>query len=120
MNGIQSVFYNTDTLTIDQKISILEYAKSVCSNWRVDQKHHMEWARTPVKMSFSKIISKLKQDSKSHFVVIHRPKIFEFENEHFEIGFSTMCLDTDYFLFIYGELLYLDVLIKKYNLEVLK
>ena len=120
MSTVQSVFYDTSELSLEQKIDVLKYAKSVCSSYRIDQLYSNEWIRTPTKMSFNGILSKLKLDPDSHFVIIHRPKMFDPENEHFEIGFSTSNLKPTYFLFIYGDLPHLDVLMKKYNLEVLQ
>ena len=100
--------YNTRTLSLDEKWSICHKAKEKCDRWWVDILDcSKSYCRQTIEMSFDDIMAKLNQ--KCHFTIIHRNVAPE---NYLEVGFSTMNVDVDYFLWIHLDIKYLDEFVK--------
>lgn len=108
---MSSIFYDTSSLTVKEKKALCKKAKSLCYQWWVDELDcSKSWSRKQVDMPFIKIMDKL--NSRCHFTVIIRNPTLVGESSHIEIGFSTMNLQVNYFLWI-------DIKIHHYE-EILK
>ena len=109
-------FYQTDKLSMEQKIALLYDCKDVCYKWSADKLDCLvSFLRQCFKCTFEEILEHLKEDS--HFVVIDRGTWGDFNNsEHFEVGFRSMELPIDYFLFIEIESGKMPKILEKYGL----
>ena len=122
-NYEQDIFYETRTLSIEQKKDLLLFAKENSTKWWVDfLDARKSWAREKIEMSFDDILLKLDQDC--HFVFIHRrgfktPKGKPLSDCEYtlEIGFSTMKGEPTYYLFIFCDEKNLSKFLTKYHLE---
>ena len=95
--------YNTRTLSLDDKKSICHKAKGKCDKWWVDILDcDKSFCRQKIEMSFDDIMAKL--DQKCHFGIHSNTN----SENYLEIGFSTMNLGPDYFLWIQLDVKYLD------------
>jgi hypothetical protein len=122
---LQDVFYKVDKLSLSKKIEIMNYAKSICFKWWVDKLDcSVSISRQKIDMSFDEIIEKF--TNKCHFVIIHRRGDTKWKDKDKdnlydewcgEIGFCTMGLGIDYYLWIYITEEQLENLINKFNLE---
>jgi len=113
MNHLPHIFYNVSSLSVKDKIDILNNAITICRDWHVDiLDTSKSFARQKIDMTQKDILTKF--SDKCHFVVIHRRG---FEPEYFgEIGFSTFS-SPSYFLWIYlNEDIFSD-LVKRFNLN---
>jgi len=112
------IFYNTQELSLEKKIALLDDCKAVCFLWWVDKLDcSVSFCRERIEMTYEEIIQKL--TNKSHFVVIDRKHWLSDEKKHFEIGFCTMA-NIEYFLFIHVEDKMICPIIEKYGLSPLK
>lgn len=103
------IFYSDNNLDFKQKKEILNKAKKICYEWRVDV--IKKWTREREEMPFSKIMKMFKNDS--FFRIIHRRG---YNNpEYLEIVFT----EGNYFLWLFLDLHHLDYFVKKYNLKIL-
>jgi len=96
----QDIFYDTAKLSCFEQEAILRKAHSICERWWFDKLDCSEsFARQRVKeISF--------EDAMGHFVegalmnVIHRRQIIPMDESHLEVGFRSMEIPVDYFLWI--------------------
>jgi hypothetical protein len=108
-------FYNTQELSLLQKIELLKDCKEICFHWWTDKLDCSEsFARQRIDMTFEEIMNKF--DDSAHFFVIDRDFYPIDEKKHFEIGFRAMTV-IDYFLWIWVEDEKMPIIIKKYNLK---
>ncbi len=108
------LFYKTLGIDLDTKKEILEYGKSICYNWWVDEIDcSKSLRRVKVDMSFDDIMSKL--DYKSHFTIIHRRG--SVEKWYIEIGFHTMTNNVNHYLWVCIDESFLNDLVMQFNLE---
>jgi len=116
MSFKQSVFYNTNELSMEEKISLLYDCKEICYEWHADKLDcSVSWARQHVDCTFEEILGHLKE--KAAFVVIDRGTWGDWNNiDHFEIGFRSMEA-IDYFLFIEVESGKMPPILEKYSLS---
>lgn len=113
-NHKQHIFGKVDNLSLKKKISILDLAKELSYEYRIDKLDcSISWSRQQIDMSFEDVMKKF--DSSCHFVVILR-RGFDFEKNKGEIGFRSGG-KINYFLFIYLTPENLEKIIKKYNLK---
>ena len=86
----EMVFYNTNPLSMEDKISLFYDCKEISYEWWVDKLDcSISYARQGVKCSFEEILGHLTE--KAHVVVIDRGTWGDFNNiEHFEVGFRSM------------------------------
>lgn len=112
MSYNHDIFYKISDLSLIDKSEIIHYAKRKATDWWVDKLDCAEsWSRQKVEMSFSDIMQKF--TNKCHFTVIHR-RGYEKKGE---IGFSTMGLGIEYYLWINISEEDLDELVEKFELE---
>jgi hypothetical protein len=96
----QDIFFNTAKLSYSEQKAILRKAHSICERWWFDKLDCSEsFARQRVEdISF--------EDAMDHFVegalmiVIHRRPIIQLDEPHLEVGFRSMEMPIDYFLWI--------------------
>jgi hypothetical protein len=113
MSHQHDIFYKVSDLSLIEKSDIINCAKSKPTAWWVDKLDCAEsWARQRVDMSFNEIMQKF--GNSCHFTIIHR-RGYEKKGE---IGFSTMGLGVDYFLWIEISEDFLEDIIKKFELEI--
>ena len=116
------VFYNTSKLSMDDKEAMLRDCMEVSFEWRADRLDcSVSYARQKFECSFDEILGRLNEEA--HVVVIDRGTWggpFGENREHFEIGFRSMELPVDYFLFIEVESEKMPPIINKYQLNPLK
>lgn len=116
---IQDVFYNTDHLTIDDKIQLCRDGYGKCYEWWIDKLDcSISWGRQKIEMSLDDILKKL--DNSCHFVVIHRKgyeenKDIDIWKWNLEIGFCTM-ENISHYLWIKIEETEIPYFINKYKL----
>jgi hypothetical protein len=110
------VFYNTDKLSVDEKVSMFRDCMAISYKWWADKLDCSEsFARQQIDCSFDEILKRL--DEETYVVVINRGIWGDFDNkEHFEVGFRTM-KTPDYFLFIEVESEKMPPILAKYRLE---
>ena len=109
----RDIFYDVDSLTFDQRKTLLKEAYKIAKNFRVDILDcSVSWARQKIDMSFKEIMKKY--DTKCHTVVIYRRGFFK-EEYIGEIAFTTMT-GVSYYLWIYVTKENLDKIIKEYKL----
>lgn len=103
--------YNTQHLTVEQKIQLMKDAKERCFRWWVDKLDcKVSLQRKTINVPFGQAITRL---SNWHiFSVIHRT----FSENHFEVSFRANDGDRELFLWILVEPENFDELLKKYNL----
>jgi hypothetical protein len=90
-------FYDTTSLSIDDKINILYDMYVESESYRVDiLDTNLGWSRQKLDWDFDQIIHKF--NNKSHFVIVERNNLIE--GNYGEIGFSTLT-SPSYFLFIF-------------------
>jgi hypothetical protein len=96
----QDVFYDTAKLSCAEQEAMLRKAHSICERWWFDKLDcSKSFARQRVKdISF--------EDAMGHFGkgalmnVIHRRQIVPMDDPHLEVGFRSMEIPVDYFLWI--------------------
>jgi hypothetical protein len=96
----RDIFYDTAKLSRPEQEIVLRKAHSICERWWFDKLDCLEsFARQQVKgISF--------EDAMGHFVegalmnVIYRRQILPLDEPHLEVGFRSMELPVDYFLWI--------------------
>jgi len=96
----QDIFYDTAKLSRSEQQAMLRKAHSICERWWFDKLDCSEsFARQGVKdISF--------EEAMDHFVegalmiVIHRRQIPSVDEPHLEVGFRSMEIPVDYFLWI--------------------
>jgi hypothetical protein len=96
----QDIFYDTSKLSHSEQKAILQKAYPICEKWWFDKLDCSEsFARQLVKgISF--------EDAMDHFVegalmsVIHRKPIIQLDEPHLEVGFRSMEMPVDHFLWI--------------------
>lgn len=119
----EDIFYDVTYLSIEEKIDILEYAKSKCKKWIVnilDISHSL----IPYKViiEWKDVISKL--DDNSFFRIIHRKgyPVWRESNTlnawQLEISFYT-ANKPEYHIYVYLDEEYVDYFVNKYNLKKL-
>jgi len=112
---MSDIFYDTQELSLVQKIAILKDCKEICFRWWADKLDcSVSWARQSIDMTFEEIMNKFGE--KAYFVVIDRAFYPMDEKKHFEIGFRAMS-SIDYFLFLWVEDEKMPMIIEKYNLK---
>jgi len=110
---LHDIFYDAYDLPLERKIEILNRARELSYEVRVDK--HIDSVRRKVDMSYEGVMEKL--DDECHFVVIHRRGYTrDGDREYGEIGFCTM-RGNDYFLWINLALPDLNTLINEFNLK---
>ena len=113
------VFYKVNDLNMEEKRSLLIDCKEISCKWYADILDcSVSFSRQQLKCSFDEILNRLKEDT--HVVVINRGTWGDpfFENkEYFEIGFRTMEIPVDYFLFIHVKSERMSEILEKYKLE---
>ena len=100
------IFYKVGKLPLEKKIKIIEKAKDLSFEWRVDKLDCSEsWSRQKIDMSYEEIMGKF--DDSCHFVLIYRKgydywKDKEMFNHRWcgEIAFTTMA-SVSYYLWVY-------------------
>ena len=109
------VFYNTNKLSMEEKIALLYDCKEICYEWQADKLDcSISFSRQYFECTFEEILGHLKDDS--HVVVIDRGTWGDFNNiEHFEVGFRSM-EPIDYFLFIEVRSENMPPILEKYGL----
>ena len=114
---MHDTFYAIHKLSKTKQLELFLDAKSKCDTWRVDKKDDTYTRREMIYMSFDDIVKifNTTYTNKHHVVFIHRLHI----DVTLEIGFCTMGLDNDYFLFINVKPKHLQYFIDKYNLDLL-
>jgi hypothetical protein len=119
MSFVKHIFYNTNELSIAEKLSMLRDCKAISYEWRADKLDcSVSIQRQSFDCSFDEILSYL-QDS-THVVVINRGtwgSPLGDDREHFEIGFRTMEGRIDYFLFIQVDTVKMSPILEKYQLK---
>ena len=115
MSSTESIFYNTDNLSMKEKVSLLKKCKDVSYMWWADRLDcSVSIARQKMDCTFEEILGHLKEDA--HFVVVDRGTWGRFDDkEHFEIGFRAMDA-IDYFLFVEVESDKMSPILDKYHL----
>lgn len=117
---VPNVFYDTDHLTLAQKLEMLRDAHADAFEWWVDELDvSKSSARRKVEMSFEDILAKL--DQKCHFVFIHRKGYEERKDDdwgrwYLEAGFCTMT-GVSYYLWTKVDEKLLEKYTTKYELE---
>lgn len=107
-------FYNTEEISLNDKINIISDAFSVQEKWWVDKLDcNLGFSRILVEISFEDIMKKFTNNC--HFSIIHRRN--PLGEEIGEVGFSTMGVKVTHFLWIYIRLKDLENIISKYNLK---
>ena len=94
------IFYDTSGLSHSEQKTLLRKAHAICERWWFDKLDCTEsFARQLVKgISF--------EDAMDHFVegafmsVIHRNPVIKLDEPHLEVGFRSMEMPVDYFLWI--------------------
>ena len=113
------IFYNTNNLSMTEKLSLLRDCMEISYDWRADTLDcAVSTSRQHLNCSFEEALSFLNKNS--HVVVINRGVWgcpFGKDKEHFEIGFRSMDSPIDYFLFIQVETDKMSPILKKYRLE---
>jgi hypothetical protein len=110
----KQIFYNCQKLTYQEKIYLMENAKSQSFRWWVD---HLDCSvsaqRKKVQMNWQEIIQKFRIGD--HFICIQRsyPDL-RTQKDYGEIGFST---SDGYYLFILVELSLFNQIMQDYQLE---
>ena len=112
MNYKQDIFYNVDKISLETKISIINDAFAVNTEWWVDDLPGYQ--RRKIDMSFEDIMKKF--NNGCHFVFIHRRGYNEYK-WYGEVGFCTM-FGKSYYLFIHVTEDDLLKIVEKYKLEV--
>lgn len=111
---MKHIFYNTEKLTLEQRVGIVNYAKEKSVKWWVDILDcDVSCKRERMDMSYEDIMNKF--DIKSHFTIVSRYDIFKKEY-YGEVGFCTL-KTPDHFLWVYIENGVFSEFIKKFKLE---
>jgi hypothetical protein len=111
---VDDIFYETSSLTYEQKTRLLKEAKQLCRLWWVDILDcSKSFARQRAEMSFDEIMARFEEDS--HFVFINR-KGFKPDGYVLETGFRTMSR-VDYFLWIHLDEKHISRFVKRYPLR---
>ena len=116
MDNRQDFQYNIDFLSRDQQIDIMQYAKSICSEWWVDELCcSKSWARKKIEMSWKDAIDYFRNAKGfCYFSVIKRRFT---EPCYFEIGYRLDNGSRDLFLWINISEDAGDDLINEYSLK---
>ena len=110
---LQHIFYEKNDMTMEDKVSIINRAKELSYEWWVDKLDCSEsWMRQKIDMSFEEVMEMFMPNC--HFTVIHRRGIGDW---HGEIGFSTMGVGVEHFLWIYVSEGDLQKIVKEFKLE---
>jgi hypothetical protein len=101
---------------------MLKDCREISYDWQADKLDcSVSFARQKYDCSFEEILGRLKEDA--YVVVINRGTWGDVRiegKEHFEIGFRSMELPVDYFLFIYVESEKMPPILEKYHLSPLR
>ena len=110
------IFYNVKDLPLERKREILNRARELSYEVRVDKLDcSVSWGRRQIDMPYDDVMEKL--DDECHFVVIHRRGYTrDGDREYGEIGFCTM-RGVDYYLWINLTVSDLNTLINEFNLK---
>lgn len=122
-NYEHDIFYETGSLSLDQKKNLLKEMRDRSIDWHVDILNcSISWARRKIEMKFEEILDKLLDDS--HFVFIHRKGFKDAKGNPLpgeyllEAGFSTMDYNPDtYYLWIYCDSKEIPYFVDKYDLK---
>jgi len=107
------IFYDISEVPFDVKIEIINHAYRVNDEWWVDKLDCSEsWRREKIDSTYDEIMNKFEDDS--HFTIIER--YYYMGDNYGEIGFRTMNLGVDYFLWIKISVFDLEIIIDKFNL----
>jgi len=112
------VCYNTNNLSMDEKLSMFKDCMEISFDWKADKLDcAVSTSRQQFQCSFEEILTYLKENS--HVVVINRGTwgLIGDDREHFEIAFRSMDLPVDYFLFIQVETEKMPPILEKYRLS---
>ena len=113
------IFYNTNNLNMDEKLSLLRDCKDISYEWYANTLDcNISTSRQYFECTFDEILGYLKEDA--HVVVINRGTwggSLGDDREHFEIGFRAMSLPVDYFLFIQVDSDKMPPILEKYQLD---
>lgn len=113
----QDTFYNTDTLSTDKKIELMEEAKGLCNEWWVDELDcNKSWSRRKIEMSWEDAIERFRNVKGFCFFTIIKRQAFD---NHFEVGYRIQDNHRDLFLWIIVPEKFSESLIDKYGLEEL-
>lgn len=99
---MQSTFYPTNQLSLDERVAILMLAKEKCYQWWVDKLDCREsFHRQKTEMSFEEIMGQF--NDRCGFNMIYR----QFDHEKYlEVSFRTMS-PVDYFLWLLVDVCYI-------------
>jgi hypothetical protein len=114
MHWERDIFFDVSEMTLEEKKSIIKDAFAVCDNWKTDVLDcSVSFTRQSIDMTFDETLDLL--DDSCHFVVINRKGY----SERFcgEIGFCTMDIGKNIFLFIYTSEEALEQLVSKHKLK---
>lgn len=111
-NSWDSIFYDTNIMSLDDKKKLLEDAHKVAIKWWVDKLTPKNLHRQKIDMSFIDILEKLDAE-KSYYVVIER----NYPCKHGEIGFCSSFVNESFYLFIQVSSENLEKIVKRYNLH---
>ena len=116
------IFYDTNSLSMDEKISLLRDCKDISYEWNANTLDcNISISRQHFDCTFEDILGYLKEDS--HVVVINRGtwgSPIGDDREHFEVGFRAMSLPMDYFLFIQIDSDKMPPVLEKYRLDYVR
>lgn len=123
MQYFKDIFYNTESLSLEDKKTILEDAKAMAYHWWVDILDcNVSMARQKINMDWNDIVLKL--DNRCFFSIIYRKGYEDQRSDKkwfinhwcLEIGFCTM-KSPEYYLWILVDEKEVDSFIKKWNLK---
>jgi len=103
-------YYKTEHLTLEEKIQILNEARSKCFIWWVDMLK--DWKREEIDMEFDNIMKKFKEDTQ--LIITLRDNMIE--GMFLEFAFRTSEI-ADYFLWIKVNIKEEPYFVNKYNLK---
>lgn len=104
--------YSVRRLDLPGRIRLCERAKGLSDRWWVDVLDcKKSGARQRAEMSWDEIMAKLTM--KCHYVALHRQFM---DPPYFEVGWSTMEGDPDWFLWIVVSESKMDILIEEFGL----
>jgi hypothetical protein len=111
------VFYKTSEMNLDEKTTMLRDCMEVSYKWWADKLDcSISASRQRIDCAFDSILGRIDEDA--HVVVIDRGRWGDFDNkEHFEVGFRSMKMPVDYFLFIDVESEKMQPILNKYHLK---
>jgi hypothetical protein len=94
----QHIHYDVSDLSLEEKKDLMKLAFGLAFEWWVDELNcSKSFCRKKVDMSFDDILDKLKENA--HVVFINRKERPD-TPEHLEVGFCSMGVPVEYFLWI--------------------